>query len=59
MSESGIGSVHDLKRLEEAGFDAALIGERLITQPEPGRALAELLAPHGSKAGIEELEVRN
>jgi indole-3-glycerol phosphate synthase len=58
VSESGIGTASDLQRLADAGFDAVLIGERLITQPDPGRALSELLARHGSKAGIEELEVR-
>ena len=57
LSESGIGTASDLKRLADAGFDAVLIGERLITQPDPGRALSELLGRHVSKAGIEELEV--
>lgn len=43
ISESGIGTAADLKRLQEAGFNAALIGERLITAPDPGEALAALL----------------
>jgi len=43
VSESGIGTPAELARLRAAGFDAALIGERLITQPDPGWALAELL----------------
>jgi indole-3-glycerol phosphate synthase len=43
ISESGIGTPADLARLSAAGFDAVLIGERLITQSDPGRALAELL----------------
>jgi len=43
VSESGIGSGADLTRLEEAGFNAVLIGERLVTQPDPGTALRELL----------------
>ena len=43
ISESGIGTAADLKRLHEAGFNAALIGERLITAPDPGEALAALL----------------
>lgn len=42
VSESGIGTANDLDRLRLAGFDAALIGERLITQRDPGRALAGL-----------------
>jgi indole-3-glycerol phosphate synthase len=44
VSESGIGTAADLARLHEAGFDAVLIGERLITRPDPGQALRELLA---------------
>jgi len=43
VSESGIGSAIHLDRLRAAGFDAVLIGERLITQPDPGRALETLL----------------
>jgi indole-3-glycerol phosphate synthase len=43
ISESGIGTAADLKRLGEAGFNAALIGERLITAPDPGEELAALL----------------
>ena len=42
VSESGIGTANDLDRLRGAGFDAVLIGERLITQHDPGRALEEL-----------------
>jgi indole-3-glycerol phosphate synthase len=44
VSESGIGTAVDLTRLHAAGFDAVLIGERLITQADPGEALRELLA---------------
>jgi len=44
VSESGIGTAADLARLHAAGFDAVLIGERLITQADPGEALRELLA---------------
>jgi indole-3-glycerol phosphate synthase len=51
VSESGIGTPSDLERLRDAGFDAVLIGERLITQPDPGRALAELLGRAGSEGG--------
>ncbi len=43
VSESGIGSPADLARLRAAGFHAVLIGEGLITQPDPGRALVRLL----------------
>jgi indole-3-glycerol phosphate synthase len=43
VSESGIQTPVDVQRLGEAGFDAILIGERLMAAPEPGKALAELL----------------
>jgi indole-3-glycerol phosphate synthase len=43
VSESGIQSRDDALRLQEAGVDAMLVGERLMRQPEPGRAAAELL----------------
>jgi len=43
VSESGIRSAEDLRSLAAAGFNAALIGERLMTAVDPGRALAELL----------------
>jgi len=43
LSESGIQTAEDLRNLAAAGFQAALIGERLMTAAYPGRALAELL----------------
>jgi indole-3-glycerol phosphate synthase len=44
VAESGIFTREDLARLRSAGFDAFLIGESLMRQPDPGAALAELLA---------------
>ena len=44
VAESGIATSEDLVRLSAAGFDAFLIGESLMRQPDPGAALAELLA---------------
>jgi indole-3-glycerol phosphate synthase len=44
VAESGIATAEDLLRLSAAGFDAFLIGESLMRQPDPGAALAELLA---------------
>ena len=49
VAESGISSAQDLERLRGAGFDAFLIGESLMRQPDPGAALAALLA--GAKVG--------
>lgn len=44
VAESGIFSAEDLVMLRSAGFDAFLIGESLMRQPDPGEALAALLA---------------
>ncbi len=44
ISESGIRSPEDLASLRAAGFDAFLIGERFITEPDPGVALRTLLS---------------
>jgi len=44
VTESGISAAEDLERLRAAGFDAFLIGESLMRQPDPGAALAVLLA---------------
>ena len=45
VAESGISTPEDLVRLRAAGFDAFLIGESLMRQPDPGVALTELLKP--------------
>jgi indole-3-glycerol phosphate synthase len=44
VAESGIAAPEDLSRLRAAGFDAFLIGESLMRQPDPGAALAGLLS---------------
>ena len=48
VSESGISTHGELAKLRAAGYDAFLIGSRLMLSPDPGAALAELLgtAPH-------------
>lgn len=46
VSESGLQSRADLERLAGEGYRAFLIGERFMTAPDPGRAIAELI---GSK----------
>jgi indole-3-glycerol phosphate synthase len=43
VCESGLRSHDDLVRLRAAGFDAFLIGEYLMAQPDPGAALRGLL----------------
>jgi indole-3-glycerol phosphate synthase len=45
VAESGIATAGDISRLRAAGFDAFLIGESLMRQPDPGAALKELLVP--------------
>jgi indole-3-glycerol phosphate synthase len=42
VAESGIRMPEDIARLSAAGYKAFLVGERLITQPDPGAALREL-----------------
>jgi indole-3-glycerol phosphate synthase len=44
VSESGLRSTDDLVRLSRMGYRAFLIGERFMTEPEPGTALEALLA---------------
>lgn len=45
VAESGIHTSGDIEQLRSAGFDAFLIGESLMRQPDPGAALQALLAP--------------
>jgi len=48
VTESGISTATDIARLRTAGFNAFLIGESLMRQPDPGAALKDLLAAHAS-----------
>jgi indole-3-glycerol phosphate synthase len=43
VAESGIRSRADIDALTAAGYHAFLVGERFMTQPDPGAALAELV----------------
>jgi len=43
ISESGIHSREDIRRLQDAGFDAFLVGEHLLKAVSPEHALRELL----------------
>jgi indole-3-glycerol phosphate synthase len=43
VSESGIKTGDDLRRLAEVGYHAALVGERFMMAPDPGTALREML----------------
>ena len=42
VAESGIETREDLVRLRDAGYDGALVGERLVTDPDPAEALRRM-----------------
>lgn len=44
VAESGIHTRDDIARLSQAGFQAFLIGERLMLAPDPAAAIEELIA---------------
>lgn len=44
VSESGIHSADDVRRLADAGVDAMLVGEALMSAEDAGRKIEELLA---------------
>jgi indole-3-glycerol phosphate synthase len=48
VSESGIETRADIDRLRAAGFDAFLVGERLMREPDPGAALRVLVGAEGA-----------
>lgn len=47
VAESGLKTSGDLRRLRSEGYDAFLIGERLMTSADPGLTLSELLKDTG------------
>jgi indole-3-glycerol phosphate synthase len=51
VSESGLKTADDLKRLGGLGYRAFLIGERFMTSERPGDALRGLLQRATSLAG--------
>jgi indole-3-glycerol phosphate synthase len=44
VAESGVRDRDDVKRLADAGYDAVLVGERLVTSPDPAQAVRDLLS---------------
>jgi indole-3-glycerol phosphate synthase len=48
VSESGLKSRAELEELAAAGYRAFLIGERFMTDPDPARAVRELVGPAGA-----------
>lgn len=57
IAESGIRTAEDLRRLHETGYDGFLIGESLLREPSPGRALKALIqdaqSSHRDRLGTE------
>jgi indole-3-glycerol phosphate synthase len=47
VAESGLKTSGDLRALQDAGYDAFLIGERFMAADDPGQALASLLKGAG------------
>lgn len=50
VSESGLRSHEDLLRLRRAGFDAFLIGEHLMSDPDPAVSMRALIGPCGKSS---------
>jgi indole-3-glycerol phosphate synthase len=50
VSESGLRTAADLDRLQALGYRAFLIGERFMTETDPGAALAALLSAAAARA---------
>ena len=47
VAESGIGGPSDIPALVDAGFDAVLVGESLVTQDGQSNGVADLIAAAG------------
>jgi indole-3-glycerol phosphate synthase len=42
VAESGVRDADDARRLADAGYDAILVGETLVTSPDPARSIHDL-----------------
>jgi indole-3-glycerol phosphate synthase len=56
VSESGLKSREELERLSAAGYRAFLIGERFMTDPDPARAIGQLLGSDPIDASTQPVE---
>jgi indole-3-glycerol phosphate synthase len=52
VAESGLKTAEDLRRLKGLRYDAFLIGERFMTEPQPGDALARLIRDAEAQPGV-------
>ena len=43
VAESGVRDAHDARRLRDAGYDAVLVGESLVTSVDPASAVRDLM----------------
>jgi indole-3-glycerol phosphate synthase len=43
VAESGVRNAHDARRLRDAGYDAVLVGESLVTSVDPASAVRDLM----------------
>jgi indole-3-glycerol phosphate synthase len=57
VSESGLRSAEDLRKLRAAGFDAFLIGESLMREADPGAALRRLIDGVSQQSGDSGAEI--
>jgi indole-3-glycerol phosphate synthase len=53
VAESGLRTREDIAALTADGYNAFLVGERLMTAPDPGAALSALVAPIEKSAAVE------
>jgi indole-3-glycerol phosphate synthase len=58
VSESGLKTAADIERLRALGYRAFLIGERLMVAPDPGVALASLLAGRSNTEDTKDTKVK-
>lgn len=43
VAESGVRDLHDARRLRDAGYDAVLVGESIVTATDPAAAVRDLM----------------
>ncbi len=43
VAESGVRNAHDARRLRDAGYDAVLVGESIVTAGDPAAAVRDLM----------------